>query len=82
MSYYEERCLKAKAIVNYAVAGFRRSVLDAAEDLPDVVTEDIDKVPAIFEQLLLEYEALQEVRGDYARAKERLEEEQAKEAGQ
>ena len=79
MNYYEERCIKTKAIVEYAEEGFKNSVIRKARFIiENIDEEEIDAVPEILEKLLIEYEALQDARADYERAKERLAEEGGK----
>ena len=75
MTYYEERVAKAKALVKYAEKGFKSSVIETAGVITKLTTDAlIDSVPELLEHLLLEYEALNEVREDLKRATERLEE--------
>jgi hypothetical protein len=75
MTYYEERVEKAKALVNYAEKGFKGSVLNTAGVISKLAADClIDAVPELLEHLLLEYEALGEVRADLERAMKYLEE--------
>ena len=73
MAYYEERVVKAKALVSYAEKGFKSSVLETAGVISKLAADGlIDSVPDLIKHLLLEYEALDEVRCDLGRAEEML----------
>ena len=80
MSYYEERVEKAKALVNYAEKGFKASVLETAGTMTKLAADGlIDTVPELVKHLLLEYEALEEVRADLERAMKYMEEQKGAE---
>ncbi len=70
MSYAEERLFKATAIAKYAEEGFEASVRKVGQMLLE--TEFIEDVPDLLESLLLEYQALKEVKEDLERAKKYL----------
>lgn len=73
MSYYEERVAKAKTLVSYAERGFKSSALETAGVISKLAADGlIDYIPDHLEHLLLEYEALKEVREDLNRAEDRL----------
>lgn len=79
MTYFEEKVVKEEAIVRYVEEGFDRSVRAFAEDY--ILTPcTIDEIPEKFERLLLEYEALKDLRSDLERAKEYLERDREREA--
>jgi hypothetical protein len=75
MSYAEERVYKAKVLVKFAEEGFRKSVDEVAKQIFDV---SIDDVPKMLEALMLEYEALKDVRKDLDYAKKHLAESEVK----
>ena len=69
MTYYEERVAKAKALVNYAERGFKKSVVEASGTIANLaLSNSIDEIPAQLELLLLEYEVVKDVREDLERA--------------
>lgn len=70
MSYAEERLFKATVIAKYAEEGFEASVRKVGQMLLE--TEFIEDVPDLLESLLLEYQALKEVKEDLERAKKYL----------
>jgi NifU-like protein involved in Fe-S cluster formation len=70
MSYGEEKIFKATVIVKYAEEGFKASARKVGQMLAETeFLEDIEDVPDLLKSLLLEYEALKEVREDLERAK-------------
>lgn len=78
MTYAKERFIKATVAVNYAEAGFEKSVREVSAILAEC---DVDSVPDILEHLNLEYELLKETREDLERAKKYLEEREAVNCG-
>lgn len=76
MTYYEERVAKAKALVSYAERGFKKSVVETSGTIATLaLSNSIDEIPAQLEHLLLEYEAVKDVREDLERAMKYLEKE-------
>lgn len=74
MTYAKERYTKASVALQYAEAGFEKSVRESAKILEKCTVDD---VPDVLEQLKLEYEILKEAREDLERAKRYLEEREA-----
>lgn len=76
MTYYEEKKVKAEAIVRFAEEGFSRSVVAVAKELIDHIM--VDEVPEKLKRLLIEYEAIEDAREELERIKEYLAEREAK----